>query len=118
MSSERAGPNVRDGAPVMAVEVMRACVREGVTGRVEGADVLYAAVSVELASGTAWMKQQRLPYGQLPWFQKVRQISDLNCENAIVSSRCRLGRVVDGADGPWDDERSHEARECRARTGT
>lgn len=79
MSSARAGPKVRDGAPVMAVEVMRACVRDGVVGRVFGADSFGGEALGELASGTAWMKQQRLPYGQEPCVQNVRQISDLNC---------------------------------------
>lgn len=80
MSSDKDGPKVRDGAPVTAVEVMRACVREGLAGRVAVTDIFGGDESFEFASGTAWMKQQRLPYGQLPWFQNVRQISDLNCK--------------------------------------
>lgn len=79
INSDSAGPNVRDGAPVIAVEVMRACVRDGVLGRVLGADNLGGDAFGELASGTACMKQHRLPYGQEPWVQNVRQISDLNC---------------------------------------
>lgn len=117
MSSERAGPNVRDGAPVMAVEVMRACPRDGLAERLPATDPLRGEPAGESDSGRAWMKQHRLPYGHEPCCQKVRQISDLNCERRRGSARARL-REYASQDAPWGDEQPREAPGRHARTGT
>jgi hypothetical protein len=73
MSSERAGPKVRDGAAVTAVEVMRWLRREtgiestGLSERLIGFDIIVGepeertAPLAKAASPVAWMKQQRLP---------------------------------------------------------
>lgn len=101
-SSDKAGPNVRDGAAVTAVEVMRPCGR-GLWARLLAVEPLRDVLGDDgvVPSGTVWTKQQRLPYGHAPSSQKVRQISDLNCgregrasDLARAHAESRRGRTL------------------------